>query len=246
MRYLQDRDYLGALLQSNRHYNRFFRKYFPRGDVFHPLSHYLLHLSAPLERRAQDVVQRRFSAHTIGIQMRLLKSDFAFFTGWKPPPSVEAYCSAAKAVSAASDSAEDARYFVTADDPAAYAEVARILGPEKVIYGANRREAGNLTVAGNPGTEGSAVLDLRLLSMCSDVVISSGSSFGGVAAAWGGMIPVYMVYGEHADLKNPYFWRALSSEPCFFGARAFLAQANSDVVTDFKRTGFWLQYTQCH
>jgi len=72
------------------------------------------------------------------------------------------------------------------------------------------------------------------------------SSFGDVAAAWGGLAPVHMLHGEHGTIQNPHFWRALSPEPCFWGARAFLAAAPAAEVAAFKRSGLWLQYTQCH
>lgn len=72
------------------------------------------------------------------------------------------------------------------------------------------------------------------------------SSFGYVAAAWGGLTPVHMLHGDHTTIQNPYFWRALSPEPCFWGARDFLAQAPPADVAAFKRSGLWLQYTQCH
>ena len=57
---------------------------------------------------------------------------------------------------------------------------------------------------------------------------------------------MHMLHGEHGTIQNPYFWRALSPEPCFWGARAFLAAAPAAEVAAFKRSGLWLQYTQCH
>jgi len=61
--------------------------------------------------------------------------------------------------------------------------------------------------AENPGTVHSALVDMALLSQCDDLVVTMASSFGYVAAAWGGYAPVYMVYGEHISSQNPYWYR---------------------------------------
>lgn len=61
--------------------------------------------------------------------------------------------------------------------------------------------------AENPGTVQTALIDMALLSHCNDLVVTMASSFGYVAAAWGGYAPVYMVYGEHTSSQNPYWYR---------------------------------------
>lgn len=53
------------------------------------------------------------------------------------------------------------------------------------------------TAAQNPGTLESALVDMALMSRCDDLVMTVASSFGYVAAAWGGFAPVHMVYGTH-------------------------------------------------
>ena len=65
--------------------------------------------------------------------------------------------------------------------------------------------------AQNPGTVQSALIDMALLSHCEDLVVTMASSFGYVAAAWGGNTTVYMVYGEHTSSQNPYWYRSAAA-----------------------------------
>jgi len=55
-----------------------------------------------------------------------------------------------------------------------------------------------------------AVIDLSLLSLCDDILLTATSSFGYVAAAWGGVFPVHMLYGKHDHSQNPHFFRCVS------------------------------------
>ena len=138
------------------------------------------------------------------------------------------------------------KYFVTSDSPAVYAEVARLLGADSVYFGASNFGS-HATGAGNPGTEFSAAIDLNLLRHCQDLIITAGSSFGYVAAGLGGISPTHLLYGNHANIQNPYYWRSLSSEPCFWGARDFVAHAPAEVVSGFKESNsLWIQHVQCH
>jgi xyloglucan fucosyltransferase len=53
------------------------------------------------------------------------------------------------------------------------------------------------------------VLDMALLAGCDALVITGGSSFGYVAAAWGGIVPVHVLHRAEGppSLANPYFYR---------------------------------------
>ncbi|CAG8555195.1 10853_t:CDS:1, partial [Gigaspora margarita] len=42
----------------------------------------------------------------------------------------------------------------------------------------------NPIMPGNPGTEAGALIDLKLLGLCDDLVITYASSFGFLAAGW--------------------------------------------------------------
>jgi xyloglucan fucosyltransferase len=49
----------------------------------------------------------------------------------------------------------------------------------------------------NPGSLESGLVDMVLLSLCDDLVVTFASSFGAIAAAWGGRAPVHMLFGAH-------------------------------------------------
>ncbi|KAJ3342708.1 hypothetical protein HDU93_001280 [Gonapodya sp. JEL0774] len=81
-----------------------------------------------------------------------------------------------------------------------------------------------------------AVIDMRTLAACDELVLTYGSSFGYVAAGWGGITPTFVNHlppgiassergypdGTRASPQEPYkltkftffFYKALSSEPC--------------------------------
>lgn len=66
----------------------------------------------------------------------------------------------------------------------------------------------------NPSTPESALIDMRLLSECNEVVVTVGSSYGSVAAGMGGIVPVQMIHGHHQNVQvsrpTCTFWRFLS------------------------------------
>ena len=53
----------------------------------------------------------------------------------------------------------------------------------------------------NPGTPESALIDMRLLSECNELVVTVGSSYGSIAAAMGGIAPVHMIHGHHNNVQ---------------------------------------------
>jgi hypothetical protein len=85
-------------------------------------------------------------------------------------------------------------------------QVEQLLGRQRVVY---RRDNGVGSVtsptatANNPGTPESGLIDMRLLSECDELVVTVASSYGSVAAAWGGVAPVQMLHGLHANVQVP-------------------------------------------
>lgn len=84
------------------------------------------------------------------------------------------------------------------------AQVVKALGQDMVIF---RADNGVGTVSSkvigvhNPGTPESALIDMRLLSECNELVVTVGSSYGSVAAGWGGIPPVQMIHGLHKNVQ---------------------------------------------
>ena len=56
-----------------------------------------------------------------------------------------------------------------------------------------------------------------------------------------------------ALLQNPYWYKAITSEPCYWKGNIFLnnkdpfwGKLGPAEVQQFKSNPFWMQYTQCH
>ena len=99
---------------------------------------------------------------------------------------------------------------------------------------------------GNPGSPESALLDWKLLTECDDLLITVGSSFGQIAAAYAGIAPVNLVHGRHENVHNPYFFRALNSEPCYYGSKGVLSRASEASKAALQANPLWVQYASCH
>lgn len=46
--------------------------------------------------------------------------------------------------------------------------------------------------------------------------------------------------------QNPYWYRAISSEPCYWQAKNMMKDLDAKAVNRFHSNPFWMQYTQCH
>ena len=54
-------------------------------------------------------------------------------------------------------------------------------------------------------------------------------------------------------VQNPYWYRAITSEPCFWKGKVYmhnkaatLGTLGDNEIAVFKSSPFWMQYTQCH
>ena len=219
---------------------------FPGHEVFHPLSRFLFRLHPRTEAAAQQFRKANFGPFTVGLQVRTQKP---LGTGIADP-AVSQYCTLARALRLKQNVPDDQiRFFVATDSEKALAEIRRTLGPERVVSMDGRVDKGakEKTRAGDPGTEESAVLDMRLLSMTDALLVTSASSFGYVAAAWGGVVPIHVLHrGDKPSMLNPYFYIPLDTEPCYWGAhRYFLEKAPEEAVDLLKDNPMWMQYAHC-
>lgn len=115
-------------------------------------------------------------------------------------------------------------------------QVVELLGQDMVIY---RHDNGVGTVKSkvigvhNPGTPESALIDMRLLSECSELVITVASSYGSVAAAWGGIAPVQMLHGLHANVQvsTAANHQAVPEKKCRHLQRLFRATFEGKIVS---------------
>ena len=64
--------------------------------------------------------------------------------------------------------------------------------------------------------------------------------------ALAGITPVNLVHGEHANVHNPYFFRAINSEPCYYGSKGVLKHASEEAKAALQDNPLWFQYASCH
>ncbi|BDA47122.1 probable galactoside 2-alpha-L-fucosyltransferase [Coccomyxa sp. Obi] len=249
-----------ALLQSNPFHQDFIDLYFPTREIFAALAPFMLKVTPQVENRTAAFKQDNFKLFTIGIQITRHRCD-----AWPDEiidrkelpcalrPSIESYCAVARSIQLSHGlNDNDVRFFLVADDPDVYDQVAEILGRERVIFTDNgiprMQKADHIQYAPNANTAQleTNLMDLALLSRCDDLVMTVTSSTGYIAAAWGGIAPVHMLYGKHQSAQNPYWFRAINSEPCYWQAKDMMRALDTEGLERFRSNPFWMQYSQCH
>jgi hypothetical protein len=217
MRY-QSWDYDVPLLEVNHALRQTLQQYFPHGNIFHEVATRLfrpaaavLAAMAPYDGLARDCL--------VGMHIRSQKT----MRGLPDPQPLlhelaEQFTRTARAVALH----EPGNVFVAADAPL-FVNTSRLL-PERHVWWTNLTASsiGSASAAGwNPGSDLSAFVDMFLLARCKHIVITSGSSFGSMAAAYSGTVPLLAIKGPHKlPYFNPYFWKGLSSEPHMYKVAA--------------------------
>ncbi len=189
-------DYPLALMQANVHMQSFMKRYFPRGNPFYELAGELLKLQPALEETIMKARQTMFAPHTIGLQIRRYKGHNNFL------PAVENYARLALAIQQEKGWADnETAFFLASDNPSVYGDLETVLKGRSVLQMEKKMTMG-MQQSANPGSIRDAIADIRLLSMCDEIVTTYGSSFGSMAAAWGGVEPYVMLHGATFELND--------------------------------------------
>ena len=154
----------------------------PDYKVFATISSKLLRLQENIDEQAKNFVSSNFSDYNIGIHMRTKKSTK------KMVIPVEHYCQAVRMILLGKKE-NSVSIFVAADTNRGRDNLVDCLrhflshndNSVKVVYAENNMNIKN-PLTHNPGNEENALVDMKLLSLCDDLVITYGSSFGFVAA----------------------------------------------------------------
>lgn len=232
-------DYDVPLLQVNPTLAVHFDRLFPDGEVFYHVSKLLIQ---PREhvRTAMLPYMERSNDCVVGMHLRHKKKVF------KKEPQYPQFAGVTRSLARR---AKNGNIFVSADKDV-FSEVAALLG-EFEVWWSNISKSdieSNTGPGGNPGTELSAIVDMLLLSRCKHIIMTPGSSFGGTAAALGGIQPVYATYGHHsAPFLNPWFWQSITSEPCMYkgGAKEQKALGTAARLLKAKHP-LYFYHNQCH
>jgi hypothetical protein len=234
MRY-SSADYDLPLLQVNPALDKYFRKFFSDGEVFHLVARHLLQPRPQLETVMTPYLPDAQQC-LIGMHIRTRK-----YGGVR----IKQFTSIARMLA----QGKDGSVFV-ASDASLFPHVQRGLPNRHVWWSTLTSEAlqsAERTKGANPGNELSAMLDVFLLSKCKHIILTPASSLGAVAAGYAGVKPVFANFGKHTDpFLNPWFWQSTTSEPCFFKA-ASMHVSTDELSTRFRdKHPMYLYHNQCH
>jgi hypothetical protein len=183
-------DYPVAVMEGNPHVKPFLDRYFGHRDSYHAISSIIFPLKQPLVDRVEAVCAGGFQRHMIGLQMRRLKGHGDYL------PEVDSFTHLALAVQEARGWTDDETgFFVATDVPGVLDDVKAALPGRTVVYMEKDMKIA-FQPNENPGTVIDALIDMKLLSVCDEILITYGSSFGQVAAAWGGLKPYVLLFGS--------------------------------------------------
>lgn len=228
-------DYDLPLLQINPALKKYFDKFFPDGEVSHPVLKHLLQPAPALQEALQPYLADAQDC-ALGMHIRTRKYGTV---------RVKQFTSIARMLA----QGKPGNMFV-ASDASLFPYVQRGLPGRKVWWSehtSNALQAAQYTKGSNPGSELSAILDMFLLARCRQLVLTPASSLGAVAAALAGVQPVYANFGKHADpFLNPWFWQSPTSEPCFTKASAWHL-STEPLPSRFRDSHpLYLYHNQCH
>jgi len=233
-------DYMTPALAANPHYKEFFDNYTTNHDAFNFIANQMWKPSqaaqVEIDKILPDLLQYEYKIgiHTRRLKWRTIVNNFPY----------QEFCDLANGLAATSGLRENQIViFAGADDPKeALPFIEKCVYPYKFIHSPIST---NRSIAGNPGSDLSAIIDLFLLSRCDEIISTIGSSFSEVAAGIGKITPWHILPGNHSNTYNPAYYKQLNSEPCMYNARRWRRQ-EGDNMKLFMKNGMWRQYEQCH
>lgn len=222
-------DYEMPYLQANTDMLHFLNANFPTGEVFWPLAQYLFTLSEANEEVVAGFSKAHFRQYNVGLQIRRQRH----MGGWGDPVPLETYCSLALLLKQRSGLDDNSvGFFLATDTPHEVLPALKACVGEKNFFFVKSYNA---------------IQDMKLLSLCDEVIVTFTSTFGTVASAWGGMPPIHTTYGPHNDGTRPWFWKAVTTEPCSWYSQLFLSGgASAEDKQKFKSNPDWMQVAQCY
>ncbi|KAF0551564.1 hypothetical protein F8M41_023133 [Gigaspora margarita] len=129
----------------------------------------------------------------------------------------------------------------------------------KIIHSENNMDLfnPNMQEHENPGTEAGALIDLKLLGLCDELVFTYASSFGFLAAGWlhkashqKGLFIINPIIKDWTDnllvVDKVWMWGAILSEPCMYMSKLLITNEDKETIRIFKSNPLWIHYSQYH
>ncbi|CAG8535216.1 11519_t:CDS:1 [Dentiscutata erythropus] len=256
--YVRTWDYVCAPITSNPHYKKWFDKMIPDYRVFTAISLKLLRLHPNISKQVETFANNNFNDYIIGIHLREKKSPYNMII------PVEHYSQAVKMLLLGMKNT-NITIFVAADSNNGRNKLVNSLrevfnshsnNSINIVHTEEDMDSPNPVSFRNTGSEVGALIDMKLLSLCDDLLITYGSSFGFTAAGWSrkasrqrGPFVVMPIKNSKNDLlviDKVWVWGAMSNEPCMYLSKWLIYYEDEETVRVFKTNPLWLHYSQCH
>ncbi|CAG8549949.1 22059_t:CDS:2 [Racocetra persica] len=254
--YVATWDYACAPITSNPHYKEWFNKLIPDSRVFTAISLKLIRLHPNISKQVEIFADNNFKDYNIGIHLREKKTTNRLIT------PIDHFSEVVKMLILGMKNT-NITIFVSADSNNGRKKLVNLLD-EIIIYNNNsinivhtddNMDAPN-PFNSNTGTEIGALIDMKLLSLCDDLVITYGSTFGYTAAGWSSKVshrrgpyvvmPIKNSSDDFWTSDKVWVYGATSNEPCMYLSKWVLDKADKAISRTFKSNPLWMHYSQCH
>ncbi|KNC97034.1 uncharacterized protein SPPG_07432 [Spizellomyces punctatus DAOM BR117] len=242
-------DYSAPLLQANPHYRAILQEWFPDGRIFYHVMRRFISIHSDIMAKVHSFKYSHFGKYTIGIHVRRLKNE-------KTVPQIRTYADVALQVAMQSGVAlDDIRFFVAADSPSARQELSSMLGKHRVIY--TPIDVVSTNENNNPGGSlADGLWDMGLLMHCDHRIVTLGSSYGQIAAAWTGLpyltvMHLYERITTATEILKVRYWGSALGEPCMYATLRILSKEVkggkwAEAARYLKEMPGYLHHSQCH
>jgi hypothetical protein len=236
-------DWNAPILFANENYRDTLRSIFPKYAAFHFLARKLIVPSYKYRLLIDKYVHVHFKnqPYTVGMHIRMHKEPPN-----RRPLDYRHFVSVALKLLMKSKRREKA-VFVASDDKQAKSDTMKLIQRHVPVFSQEGSFFRNHTGGGNPGTEGSAILDFFVLAHADDLICTHGSSFGHIAAGLAGK----NCYSIHYERNEGFLetdvtvTQTFTPEPCWYISKS-LYKKDEELRLAIRNIPGWEQHLQCH
>ncbi|CAG8730384.1 18818_t:CDS:1, partial [Racocetra fulgida] len=241
--YIYTWDYVCPPIISNPHYKNWFDKIIPDYKVFTAISLKLISLHPNISKQVDTFADNNCNDYNIGVHLREKKT----ISNLKTP--IDHFSLVVKMLVLGIKN-KNITIFVAADSNDSRKKLVNLISEMptynnnsiKIVHSDDDMDAPN-PLNSNTGTEVGALIDLKLLSLCDDLVITYGSTFGFTAAGWSPttdrrrgpfvVMPIKNSSDDFWTLDKVWVWGATSSEPCMYLSKWLIDKADEETSKAF-------------
>ncbi|CAG8654994.1 14076_t:CDS:1, partial [Cetraspora pellucida] len=249
-------DYACAPIMSNPNHKEWIKEIIPDYKIFTVISQKLLRLKSDIQKQVGNFMINHFSEYNIGIHLRMKKAT-PKTKGWIIP--IDHYCRVVETLLIGIK--KNVSIFIAADENKSRDTLISCIQNSitsnhqefvKIVYINNNMSLVNPNNR-NPGTELGSLIDMKILSLCDDLILTFGSTFGFVAAGWsyrsfhrlrGPLVVMPRNTTDDFASDKIWLWQAGSNEPCMYLGKVLIRDSDPETVKVFKTNPFWMYYSQ--